>query len=634
MAENKNNANNRPPMGPMGRGPRNMMPVEKPKNLKNTIKKLVKYIAFNKSLFFVLFSIMIVVTVSNLIQPIIQANIVNLLTSIQIGNIEGSILESAEAKEVFSKAITLLIVMSSIYVLNAILSFFQTRLSAKLSQSTVLKMRNDLFAKFVKLPIKFLDTHSHGDLMSRMTNDVENISNTISQSLASLISGVLTIVGTLVIMLSYSWFLTIVCLLTVFMTLGVTKLLTGKMRKYYTKQAALLGQLNGHVEEMVTGYKTVVAYSKEEDVQEEFDNISHKLTHVSIMGQIWSGSMGPIMNFISNIGYVLIAFVGAFVAIKHPFGLAMEIGTIALFLNCSKQFTRPINEIANLYGQILTAMTGAERVFEIMDADNEIDNGQLEIDDDKFEGNIEFKNINFSYVEGQRVIKDFNLSVKKGQKIALVGATGSGKSTIINLLCRFYEPTSGTIYIDGVDYKKRSINWLHEKLGYVLQTPHLFTGTIKDNIRYSKLDATDEEIIAAAKAVSAHEFITQLDNGYDTEVGDGGSKLSLGQRQLISFARAVLIDPKILVLDEATSSIDTQTEVMIQEAMDKMMEGRTTFIVAHRLSTIINSDLILVIENGKIKEKGSHKELLKLKGDYYNLYKNQFINEQMQNSAK
>ena len=250
------------------------------------------------------------------------------------------------------------------------------------------------------------------------------------------------------------------------------------------------------------------------------------------------------------------------------------------------------------------------------------------------EGDIKFENVTFSYIEKEVVLDNFNIEIKKGTRVALVGATGSGKSTIINLLCRFYEPTSGTIYIDGVDYKKRSINWLHEKLGYVLQTPHLFTGTIKDNIRYSKLDATDEEIIQAAKAVSAHEFISKLDKGYDTEVGDGGSKLSLGQRQLISFARAVLIDPKILVLDEATSSIDTQTEVMIQEAMDKMMEGRTTFIVAHRLSTIINSDLILVIEDGKIKEQGNHKELLKLKGDYYNLYKNQFINEQMQNSAK
>ena len=629
MAETKNNANNRPPMGPMGRGPRNMMPVEKPKNLKNTIKKLVKYIAFNKTLFFVLFSIMIVVTVSNLIQPIIQANIVNLLTSIQMGNIEGSILESAEAKEIFSKAISLLIVMSSIYGLNAILSFFQTRLSAKLSQSTVLKMRNDLFAKFVKLPIKFLDTHSHGDLMSRMTNDVENISNTISQSLASLISGVLTIVGTLVIMITYSWFLTIVCLLTVFMTLGVTKLLTGKMRKYYTKQAALLGQLNGHVEEMVTGYKTVVAYSKEEDVQEEFDNISHKLTHVSIMGQIWSGSMGPIMNFISNVGYVLIAFVGAFIAIKHPFGLAMEIGTIALFLNCSKQFTRPINEIANLYGQILTAMTGAERVFEIMDADNEIDNGQLEIDDDKFEGNIEFKNINFSYVEGQRVIKDFNLSVKKGQKIALVGATGSGKTTIVNLLMRFYDVDSGEILIDGLNVNDIKKDELRNTIAIVLQDTVLFKDTIATNIKYGHLDATFEEMKEASILSNVNYFVKKLPERYDTMLSEGGSNISQGQRQLLSIARAVLANPKILILDEATSSVDTRTEKNIQEAMVNLMKNRTSLIIAHRLSTIQDSDVIVVMDQGRIIEQGNHEELLKKQGKYYELYMTQFAGKEI-----
>ncbi len=629
MADNKNNANNRPPMGPMGRGPRNMMPIEKPKNLKATVKKLLKYIAYNKTMFFALFAIMLIVTISNLVQPIIQATIINLLTSIQMGNIEGSIINSAEAKEIFEKAISLLIVMSSIYVVNAFLTFFQSRLSAKLSQSTVLKMRNDLFAKFVKLPIKFLDTHSHGDLMSRMTNDVENISNTISQSLASLISGVLTIVGTLVIMITYSWFLTIVCLLTVVMTLSVTKLLTGKMRKYYTKQAALLGELNGHVEEMVTGYKTVVAYSKEEDVQEEFDNISHKLTHVSIMGQIWSGSMGPVMNFISNIGYVLIAFVGAYVAIKHPFGLAMEIGTIALFLNCSKQFTRPINEIANLYGQILTAMTGAERVFEIMDADNEIDNGQLEIDDDKFEGNIEFKNINFSYVEGQRVIKDFNLSVKKGQKIALVGATGSGKTTIVNLLMRFYDVDSGEILIDGLNVNDIKKDELRNTIAIVLQDTVLFKDTIATNIKYGHLDATFEEMKEASILSNVNYFVKKLPERYDTMLSEGGSNISQGQRQLLSIARAVLANPKILILDEATSSVDTRTEKNIQEAMVNLMKNRTSLIIAHRLSTIQDSDVIVVMDQGRIIEQGNHEELLKKQGKYYELYMTQFAGKEI-----
>lgn len=628
MADNRQNQQQRPPMGPMGGrrggGPRGMMPVEKPKNLKQTVKKLVKYIAYNKHMFFALFATMLVVTISNLVQPILQSEFINLLTSIQIGKIGESILDTVQEKEVFAQALSLLVIMSCIYFGNALLTFFQTRLSAKLSQSTVLKMRNDLFGKFVKLPIKFLDTHSHGDLMSRMTNDVENISNTISQSLASLISGVLTIVGTLVIMIYYSWLLTLVCLLSVVMTLSLTKLLTKKMRKYYTKQAALLGKLNGHVEEMVTGYKTVVAYSKEEDVQEEFDNISHDLTHVSIMGQIWSGSMGPIMNFVSNVGYVLIAFVGAYVAIKHPFGLPMEIGTIALFLTCSKQFTRPINEIANLYGQILTAMTGAERVFEIMDAENEIDEGNIIIDDEKFQGNIEFKNVDFSYVEGQKVLKDFTLSVKKGQKIALVGATGSGKTTVVNLLMRFYDADSGQILIDGIDVKDIKKDELRDTIAIVLQDTVLFKDTIAANIKYGKLDADFEEMKAASILSNVNYFVKKMPERYETMLTEGGSNISQGQRQLLAIARAVLADPKILILDEATSSVDTRTEKNIQEAMVNLMKNRTSLIIAHRLSTIQDSDVIVVMDQGRIIEQGNHEELLAKEGKYYELYMTQF----------
>lgn len=628
MADNRQNQQQRPPMGPMGGrrggGPRGMMPVEKPKNFKQTVKKLVKYIAYNKKMFFALFAIMLIVTISNLVQPILQSEFINLLTSIQIGKIGESILDTVQEKEVFAEALSLLVIMSCIYFGNALLTFFQTRLSAKLSQSTVLKMRNDLFGKFVKLPIKFLDTHSHGDLMSRMTNDVENISNTISQSLASLISGVLTIVGTLVIMIYYSWLLTLVCLLSVVMTLSLTKLLTKKMRKYYTKQAALLGKLNGHVEEMVTGYKTIVAYSKEEDVQEEFDNISHDLTHVSIMGQIWSGSMGPIMNFVSNIGYVLIAFVGAYVAIKHPFGLPMEIGTIALFLTCSKQFTRPINEIANLYGQILTAMTGAERVFEIMDAENEIDEGNIIIDDEKFQGNIEFKNVDFSYVEGQKVLKDFTLSVKKGQKIALVGATGSGKTTVVNLLMRFYDADSGQILIDGIDVKDIKKDELRDTIAIVLQDTVLFKDTIAANIKYGKLDADFEEMKAASILSNVNYFVKKMPERYETMLTEGGSNISQGQRQLLAIARAVLADPKILILDEATSSVDTRTEKNIQEAMVNLMKNRTSLIIAHRLSTIQDSDVIVVMDQGRIIEQGNHEELLAKQGKYYELYMTQF----------
>ena len=389
MAENKHNNNhpNRPqgrgPGGP-GRGPRNLF-VEKPKDLKGTLKKLMKYIKYKKGLFSILMFIMLLTTIAGLLSPIIQKEVID---SLDKTNVDFS----------WDRAKQYLVYLVIVYSLTVILTYFQQLISARLSQEIVRKIRNDLFSKFVKLPIKFLDTHSHGDLMSRMTNDVENISNTISQSIASLISGVMTIVGVFFIMLYYSWLLTLVSLVSVVLTLLVSKVLTGKMRKYFKAQSRILGELNGHTEEMITGYKTVIAYNKEEKVTNEFNLISNNYTKTSILAQIWGGSMGPIMNFIGNFGYLLVTAVGAWIAITNPLGLAMEIGTIALFLTCSKQFTRPINEIANLYGQILTATACAERVFEILDSDNEIDKGTTKIDVDNFKGNIEFKNINFSYV--------------------------------------------------------------------------------------------------------------------------------------------------------------------------------------------------------------------------------------------
>ncbi len=615
----ENNQNNRPMAGGPRRGPAGRgMPVEKPKNLKEISVKLIKYIAYAKKTLLFLLIIMFIVTAINLISPVIQSNIIN-----EIAKIVPAV--TKEKNDItFDNMIKLLVIVALLYVVNALFTFFQGRVSAKLSQKTVLKLRNDLFAKFVKLPISFLDNHSHGDLMSRMTNDVENISNTISQSIASLISGVLTLLGTLVIMIIYSWFLTLVCMVTVVLTLLMSKLLTGKMRAYYTKQAKLLGELNGEVEEMVTGYRTVTAYNKEEDVKGEFNEISERLTSVSIIGQIWSGSMGPIMNFISNVGYVLIAFVGAWVAITHPFGMEMEIGTIALFLISSKQFTRPINEIANLYGQILTAMTGAERVFEVLETPDEIDEGSEIIDDDKFEGNIEFKDVNFSYVPGKPVLKNFTLSVKRGQKIALVGATGSGKTTVVNLLMRFYDVDSGEILVDGVNINDIKKEELRDTIAIVLQDTVLFKDSIATNIKYGKLDATFDEMKEASILANVNYFVKKMPERYDTLLTEGGGNISQGQRQLLSIARAVLADPKILILDEATSSVDTRTEKNIQDAMINLMKNRTSLIIAHRLSTIQDADVIVVIDKGEIVEKGNHKELLEKQGKYYDLYMTQF----------
>ena len=530
---------------------------------------------------------------------------------------------------VYDSVLKLIIVLGAVYLLSSLLTYFQSRFSAKLSQKTVYKLRTDLFGKFVKLPIKFLDTHSHGDLMSRMTNDVENVSNTISQSIASLISGILTMVGFLTIMFYYSWLLTLVCLLTIGLTIFASKILTGKMRRYYKNKASLLGNLNGHVEEMITGYKTVVAYNKEEDVEEEFADISHKLTKVSIVADVWAGSMGPIMNFISNTCYVLIAFVGAYIALAHPFNLTIGIGTIALFLNSSKQFTRPINEIAQLLGQIFNAMAGVERVFEIMDADNEVDEGKMIIDEDSFEGNISFNHVNFSYVEGHQVLTDFTLDVKKGQKIALVGATGSGKTTVVNLLMRFYDVNSGEILIDGVNINDIEKKELRDTIAIVLQDTVLFKDTIGNNVKYGKQDATFDEIKQASILSNANFFVKKLPNRYDTVLSEGGSNLSQGQRQLLSIARAILADPKILILDEATSSVDTRTEKNIQDAMSNLMKNRTSLIIAHRLSTIQDADVIVVIDKGKIVEKGNHYELLEQKGRYYDLYMTQFAGKQI-----
>ena len=603
----------RPMMGNR-RGPRNLF-VEKPKDFKGTLKKLMVYINYKKGLFISLLAIIIFTTALSLLSPIVQKEILDSLDMIS-GNYD------------FNNALKFIIVLSIVYLSVTVFSYFRQIISGKLSLEIVKKIRTDLFNKFVKLPIKFLDTHSHGDLMSRMTNDVENISNTISQSIASLISGIIMITGSLVIMIVYSWLLTLITLTTVILTLILTKILTKRMRVYFKTQSSILGELNGHTEEMITGYKTVVAYNKENKVIKEFNDISNKYTKTSILAQIWGGSMGPIMNFISNLGYVLVAAFGAYFAIKIPvFGIT--IGTIQLFLNCSKQFTRPINEIANLYGQILTATACAERVFEILDSADEIDEGKVKINNDSFRGNIEFKNIDFSYVEGQKVLKNFTLSVKPGQKIALVGATGSGKTTVVNLLMRFYDVDSGEILIDGVNVNDIPKEDLRQTIAIVLQDTVLFKDTIENNLKYGNDTATFDEVKQAGILSNSNYFIKGLPERYNTILSEGGSNLSQGQRQLLSIGRAVLANPKILILDEATSSVDTRTEKNIQDAMANLMHNRTSLIIAHRLSTIQDSDVIVVIDKGEIIEQGNHYELLKKQGKYYELYMTQFAGKEI-----
>lgn len=604
-----------PPMRPGGG--RNMgarVNGEKPKNAKQTLGRLLTYIGKSKTLVLLLIGIMVIVTVADLAGPALQGAAIDTIH-----------LENGKWRVDMNSLIGYLIVMGIMMAISAVMALFQGILAAKLSQNTVYMLRNDLFRKISKLPIRYTDTHRHGDIMSRMTNDVENVSNAISQSIASLISSVLTLIGAFTMMVYYGWMMALIACLTIPVTITVSTLLARFMRKYFVSQQKLLGQLNGQVEEMVTSYKTVMAYGKEKKAVADFCENSKELKKCSVRARVWGSIMGPCMNFLGNLQYVLIAaFGGYFILNPVSFMRTLTIGNIQSMLQYSKKFTRPVNEIANQYASILTALAGAERIFEIMDSADEIDEGTSAVQVSDIRGNIEFRKIDFSYEEGEPVLKGLDLSVKAGQKIAIVGATGSGKTTIVNLLTRFYELNGGQITIDGIDITELPKETLRRSIAIVLQDTVLFSDTIRNNIRYGCPNATEEEIKRAAALANADVFIERLPEGYDTVLAESGSNLSQGQRQLLSIARAVLADPKILILDEATSSVDTRTEMHIQQAMVALMKNRTSLIIAHRLSTIRDADKIVVIQNGVVAEAGNHEELLAAKGEYYQLYSNQF----------
>ena len=572
---------------PGQRGPRGYQTVEKPQEVKKTLSRLIRYFAGEKLMIAALLTAVVIVVTCSVYAPSLQ-----------------------------SRAI--LVTMIIVYGIYSLGTLAQSLLSAHLSQRIVKKMREDLFDKIVNLPIRYLDRHPHGDIMSRMTNDVENISNTVSQSLSSMVSGVLTIIGTVGMMVWYSWQLALLSCITVILTITVTKYLSGAMRKFFRKRQVLLGNLNATVEEMVTGYKTVTAYNKQEAVIEEFIATSDELTKTGIVAEILGGSMGPVMNVINNIGFVIIAAFGGYFAING----IISIGVISAFIVYAKQFGRPINELAQLYGQIQTAIAGAERVFSIMDEASEDKSGTKSMAHSK--GVITFKDVNFSYESGKQVLSNFNLEVEAGHKVALVGATGSGKTTVVNLLMRFYDIDSGEILIDGVNIKDIASDELRRNTAIVLQDTVLFSDTIRNNLKYSNLEASDEEMEEAAKMSNCYHMIKHLAGGYDTKLAESGYNLSRGQRQLLSIGRAFLASPKILILDEATSSVDTRTEKHIQDAMVNLMKDRTSLIIAHRLSTIQDADLIVVLDKGYIVEMGNHETLLQNKGNYYDLYMTQF----------
>lgn len=588
-----------------GRRPGNRnLTVEKAKDKKGTLKRLIAYFAVEKAMIIGLLAAVIVVVICSVYAPKLQSNAIDIIASGR-----------------FKELTPILITMVVVYIIHSICTFLQTKISAVLSQNIVKKMREDLFRHIVNLPVRYLDSNSHGDIMSRMTNDIENISTTVSQSLSSMFSGVLTIIGTVIMMTVLCPQLALLSCVTVILTVIATKFLSKTMKKFFTKRQVLLGNLNGTVEEMVTGYKSVVAYNRQKNVIKDFNSVSDELTRVGIIAEILGGSMGPVMNVINNISFVIIAAFGGYFAINH----IISIGVISAFIVYAKQFGRPIDELAQIYGQIQTTIAGAERVFAVMDEPLEDKSGDKNMD--KLEGVIKFKDVNFSYTKDKQVLYDFNLQVKAGQKVALVGSTGSGKTTVVNLLMRFYDVDSGEILIDDVNIKDIDCATLRKNTAIVLQDTVLFADTIKNNLKYSNEAATDEQMYAAAAMSNCDTMINKMPLKYDTELMAEGENISQGQRQLLSIARAFLAQPKILILDEATSNVDTRTEKHIQDAMLKLMENRTSLIIAHRLSTIQDADIIVVMDEGHIVEAGNHKELLNKMGRYYKLYMTQFAGQ-------
>ena len=580
--------------------------AEKIKDIKGTIKRLLGYLIEKKFNIFIVFILCFVTTLISILGTRLNGYTIDKF--IETGDMKGLAF--------------ICIILVLMYLVNIFSTYYQNIVMVKISQRVSAKIRKELFTALQKLPLKYFDNNSSGDLMSRLTNDVDNINTTLSQSVTQLFSGIINVVGMLIAMLLLSPILTLIGMITVPLTFIATKTLAKKTQSFFVKQQREFGNLNGYIEEMVSGQKVVLLFSEEEKVKEEFSEINERLTKSAIIAQGVSSFMGPINNFINNISYLIISVVGGYLILK---GSEITVGIVFSFLLYMRNFTRPINEIMNLFNTIQGALAGAERVFEVIDEEKEKDKDNA-VNIDNIEGHVELRGVTFSYSNGKEILKNVSLEAKKGEVIAIVGPTGAGKTTIVNLLTKFYDIDSGEILIDGKNIDEITRESLRKTVAMVLQDTYLFSETVSENIRYGRLDASDEEVIEAAKMADAHHFIKQLPQGYDTVLSDNGGNLSQGQRQLLAIARAILSNASILILDEATSSIDTRTEVLIQNAMLKLMEGKTTFVIAHRLSTIRNADKILALKDGEIIESGTHDELLAKEGFYANLYNSQFKN--------
>ena len=598
--------------GPMGKQS-NVMP--KAKNFKGTTKKLIKnYLAKYK----IALAIVVIFAIGSTIFTIVGPKILGNATTEVFNGIVGKL--SGGTGIDFTKIAKILLTLLGLYIMSAVFSLIQGFTMTRVSQRVTYKLRDDMAKKLNRLPMKYFDKKTNGEVLSIITNDIDILSQNLNESVTQIITSLCTVIGILIMMLSISFIMTLASIIILPLSIFIVKKIVTKSQKYFKKQQDFLGHVNGQVEEIYSGHTIVKAFNGEEDAIDNFNKANKELYTAGWKAQFLSGLMHPLMRFLSNIGYVAVSILGGYLAIKGK----ITVGNIQSFIQYSQRFTQPIEQVAQVSSQLQAMVAAAERVFEFLEEEEEPKDVESKIDISKIRGNVEFKNVKFGYDEDKIIINDFNETVKEGQKIAIVGPTGAGKTTMVKLLMRFYDINSGNILIDGHDIKDFKRGELRSIFGMVLQDTWLFFGSVKDNIKYGKENAEDSEIIEAAKAAHVHHFIKTLPNGYNSILNEESSNVSAGQKQLLTIARVILTDPKILILDEATSSIDTRTEIQIQNAMDNLMKGRTSFIIAHRLSTIKNADLILVMNHGDIVEQGKHEELLAKNGFYADLYNSQF----------
>ncbi|MCB2291484.1 ABC transporter ATP-binding protein/permease [Clostridium sp. CS001] len=613
MSEN-NIKEKRPPRrgGPMGPGP--MVGGEKARNFKGTMKKLINYLSVYKMSMLLVLIFAIASSVFSIVGPKILGKVTTKL-------FEGVMAKIAGTGNVdFDYIGKIMILLVGLYVISSLFSYVQGFIMSKVSMKVSYNFRKNISEKINRMPLKYFDKTSHGEVLSRVTNDVDTLSQTLNQSLGQIITSVTTVVGVLIMMLTISWQLTLVSMLMIPLSMGLIMVIVKNSQKFFKQQQNYLGNVNGHVEEMYGGHIVMKAFNGEKQSVEKFDKMNNKLFGVAWKSQFLSSIMMPLMNFVGNLGYVAVCILGGYLAAKRT----IEVGDIQAFIQYVRQFTQPLSQLANISNILQQTAASAERVFEFLEEEEEVKETSTPVKHTEVKGHVEFKDVHFGYDADKVIINDFSASIKPGQKVAIVGPTGAGKTTIIKLLMRFYDINEGAIEIDGNDINDFTRNDLRSMFGMVLQDTWLYNASIMENIRYGRLDATDEEVIAAAKAAHADSFVHTLPDGYNMVLNEEASNVSQGQKQLLTIARAILADPKILILDEATSSVDTRTELLIQRAMNNLMKNRTSFIIAHRLSTIRDADLILVMDHGDIVEQGNHEELL-TKGEFYaNLYNSQF----------